>query len=839
MESWGEFEQTSEGKEYIVCAELYISATAAVALRKTINPRKKGDKRESVKQLNGNVDDKKLKEKTSWLSGTKGSPGEGHWRTATCKLSDQGERCLLNIYLDESLMWCTIPIHLLNQFDIRESSSSLTFRKNCLAIHRAAGKHWALFPNLEDTIYLQFNSVNACNTWLALLRSYALPEIYGRRFVSAEGGSYRMWRQVDLNVIQGRNLGNSKPFEILDEDGNDSASEPDPVDLDVRCEILLNETLCAQTTVKKGIGSPQWHEIFCLSDLPPFETLEIRVLGEKKLFKPSVLGTVRIPLTNFRRGEAVEGWFPVLQSGFIANDLQVGEIRMKIRVDEEIILPYNAYHKLLKTLRTRNFLDWMADFETKLKVKTLGWQMLAISIADGTAIDQVQELANREVDGSQSSHTTLFRGNTILTKVMELCMKYYGKAFLQASVGPVIKRLITEKVAIEVDPMRTPKGAKEAEKGLELLVNWCQEFWKQINSVREECPPEMRRLFSTIRQLVEDRFPNNGNHAYQEKRDLRWQGVSAFCFLRFIVPAILNPHLFHLHPGLPSPPVQRSLTLIAKVIQSLANLNTSVQKEEFMRGMKGFLTENTQAMVEYIDVVSTPKDTRTQELVELHERSTVISALKQRTSSMPVLQRESIPLLPHSNLDVPRQLAIVTSAVIRHSQAYFTGNNPSAEDRELHEFCARCFEVEEKALLRVSQLAAQLSAHQQRRHHSYPYPSTTASASPQPPSPNPPPSPSNRAGRPTTAPDAENSRTRLITESTITLDVPPSSPSSSTTFQPRNKLLHFKSSSTDSIASRFLRDAPSSSSIMVSTSSSIDIDDPKRKRGLLRGIWRR
>lgn len=56
----------------------------------------------------------------------------------------------------------------------------------------------------------------------------------------------------------------------------------------------------------------------------------------------------------------------------------------------------------------------------------------------------------------------------------------------------------------------------------------------------------MRRLFCTIRELVEERFAG----AFQEKRDLRWQGVSAFCFLRFIVPAILNPHLFHLYPGL-------------------------------------------------------------------------------------------------------------------------------------------------------------------------------------------------------------------------------------------------------------------------------------------------
>lgn len=68
-------------------------------------------------------------------------------------------------------------------------------------------------------------------------------------------------------------------------------------------------------------------------------------------------------------------------------------------------------------------------------------------------------------------------------------MNWYGKAFLEASIGPVIRRLISEKVAIEVDPMRTTKGAKDVEKNVELLIYWCQEFWKQIYSVREECPP--------------------------------------------------------------------------------------------------------------------------------------------------------------------------------------------------------------------------------------------------------------------------------------------------------------------------------------------------------------
>jgi hypothetical protein len=97
----------------------------------------------------------------------------------------------------------------------------------------------------------------------------------------------------------------------------------------------------------------------------------------------------------------------------------------------------------------------------------------------------------------------------------------------------------------------------------------------------------MRRLFETVRKLVEKHYRIKDSSP--ESRELPWQSVSAFCFLRFIVPAILHPHLFGLCPGtstapyltpfrsqlsgMPSVPVQRSLTLIAKVIQSLANLN--------------------------------------------------------------------------------------------------------------------------------------------------------------------------------------------------------------------------------------------------------------------------
>ena len=129
---------------------------------------------------------------------------------------------------------------------------------------------------------------------------------------------------------------------------------------------------------------------------------------------------------------------------------------------------------------------------------------MSIAVAGNVLIQHVQEIASREVDGTSScnyidspcnffsnrcaAHQTLFRGNTTLTKVMELCMTWYGKAFLEASIGSVLRRLCAEKVAIEVDPFRSGKSTKDVERNVDQLIYWCQEFWTQIYSVRADCP---------------------------------------------------------------------------------------------------------------------------------------------------------------------------------------------------------------------------------------------------------------------------------------------------------------------------------------------------------------
>lgn len=100
----------------------------------------------------------------------------------------------------------------------------------------------------------------------------------------------------------------------------------------------------------------------------------------------------------------------------------------------------------------------------------------------------VSEIIRRQQIDLSLAHQTIFRGNTIFTKTMEKCIAWYGRSFLEASIGTVLRRLLSEKIAIEVDPIRSGKNAKDVGRHVELLIHWCKEFWEKIYAVREDCP---------------------------------------------------------------------------------------------------------------------------------------------------------------------------------------------------------------------------------------------------------------------------------------------------------------------------------------------------------------
>jgi hypothetical protein len=266
-----------------------------------------------------------------------------------------------------------------------------------------------------------------------------------------------------------------------------------------------------------------------------------------------------------------------------------------------------------------------------------------------------------------------------------------------------------------------------------------------------------------------------------------------------------------------------------------------------MRGVKDFLRDSVPAMVDYILVVSTPTNepytSTSSKISGRHDRLNVVNSLRQRASTMPVLDREAVPLLPYL-LDIPRHLAIITSAVIRNSREFQAKSMPlSPSDVPLHDFCSQCFEVEEHALLRVSQLAARISSDRQRPPASPGWARATASVD----VPQPPPVLSStdhrrprKSSRPSTAPspsESNSSQRRMFGD-----DPTPSTPRIFTRATKagegfKDRRIHVRSTSTDSLPS--LGAGTGTSSHPTELPPDISDEAVKRKRGLLRGILRR
>jgi hypothetical protein len=183
-----------------------------------------GQTLDGVLSSNASVVSKKTGISSIFASGGGAYPGNGSstgaWRGAVCKLSGEGAAlhtnpsnqastttgsALLTIYSsDDNTLQHIINVHKLTSTDVRTADRSLFNRTDVLAIwgHPAA-MSLSTNPTLEP-IYLAFSSSDVLNTWLVLLRSYTSPEVYGRLINPEQGGLYRMWRQIELQVVQTR-----------------------------------------------------------------------------------------------------------------------------------------------------------------------------------------------------------------------------------------------------------------------------------------------------------------------------------------------------------------------------------------------------------------------------------------------------------------------------------------------------------------------------------------------------------------------------------------------------------------------------------------------------------
>ena len=106
----------------------------------------------------------------------------------------------------------------------------------------------------------------------------------------------------------------------------------------------------------------------------------------------------------------------------------------------------------------------------------------------------------------------------------------------------------------------------------------------------------MKYVFNSISTAASKQF---------KEPEAKYLAVSGFLFLRFFCPAILNPKLFGMASDHPDGQGNgRTLTLVAKIIQNLANLADFGKKEPHMIPFNPFIKKNVNLMKAIIDKMS-------------------------------------------------------------------------------------------------------------------------------------------------------------------------------------------------------------------------------------------
>ncbi|GAA5914324.1 hypothetical protein JCM6882_008161 [Rhodosporidiobolus microsporus] len=223
---------------------------------------------------------------------------------------------------------------------------------------------------------------------------------------------------------------------------------------------------------------------------------------------------------------------------------------------------------------------------------------------------------------------SLLRANTPVSRMMTTYTRRGpGQSYLKSVLAERINSLIEHKdLNLEINPLKVHEqmlNSIEEETGdlpedlprnvtpevaasnadvqniiaprLTMLMEIANSFLLTIMDSIDSVPYGIRWICKQIRSLTKRKYPEATDYAICSL-------IGGFFFLRFINPAIVTPQAYMLIDSLPTSAKhpRRTLTLIAKLLQNLAN-KPSYAKEAYMMSLQPFVDNNKTRMNQFLN----------------------------------------------------------------------------------------------------------------------------------------------------------------------------------------------------------------------------------------------
>ncbi|KNC51560.1 uncharacterized protein AMSG_07460 [Thecamonas trahens ATCC 50062] len=225
--------------------------------------------------------------------------------------------------------------------------------------------------------------------------------------------------------------------------------------------------------------------------------------------------------------------------------------------------------------------------------------LVTLFMDSGDMIELIRMVVTCEVDVTLSPGT-LFRGNSMSTKLMVAYTKRICGRYLEQTFTPVL-RLLADAVeaageaGLEVDPSKTKVKSKKIRANLATLHEMAQHFLDSLFTSVRDMPREMREVAHLLHRATSRKFPQ-----------MRSIAVGGYIFLRIVCPFLNAPSSWpvHLELDVTEPRLRSSLLAISKTLQNLANGVRFTSTKPHLLPLNAFIDANVSSITQFFDEVA-------------------------------------------------------------------------------------------------------------------------------------------------------------------------------------------------------------------------------------------